>query len=98
MSYSNNTNNNNHDGIARVKVSWCWWGDLFVCDLVMVACGAGSDDEEEDDEEGEGFPRNTTIIQLTEEESAAVERLVTLGCDRQQVIEAYYLWDRTSLG
>ncbi|KAI0779368.1 hypothetical protein C8Q74DRAFT_1198410 [Fomes fomentarius] len=46
-----------------------------------------------DDEEG-GIPPGAQVIQVTEEERAAIERLEALGFPRQVVIEAYFACDK----
>lgn len=65
--------------------------------LAMMSSGmAGGDDDmgDEDDDGEEGVPPGATVIRLTEEENAAVERLLSLGFERQQVIEAYLICDK----
>jgi ubiquitin len=41
-----------------------------------------------------GAPPGATVIQLTHEEKAAVDRLCGLGFDRQRVLEAYLACDK----
>lgn len=47
----------------------------------------------DDDGEG-GGPGGAQYIQVTEEERAAIERLVAMGFDRQLAIQAYIACDR----
>lgn len=55
----------------------------------------GEHEVEEGAERGEGTAVDpTTIIQVTEEERAAIERLMALGFDRPRVVEAYFACDK----
>jgi len=48
----------------------------------MVGAGAG------------GAPPGSTVVRLTAEEAAAVDRLTGMGFDRQRVLEAYLACDK----
>jgi UV excision repair protein RAD23 len=43
---------------------------------------------------GAGLPPGTVAVQLSEEEQAAVQRLESLGFDRNRCIEAFLLCER----
>ena len=58
--------------------------------LEMEADEAG--DNEAGDDNAAADP--TTVIQVSEEEQAAIERLMALGFDRPRVIEAYFACDK----
>lgn len=47
-----------------------------------------------DDEGGPGGAGGEQYIQVTEEERAAIERLVAMGFDRQLVIQAFIACDK----
>ncbi|BGP41076.1 UV excision repair protein rad23 [Rhodotorula kratochvilovae] len=49
---------------------------------------------DDDGEGGAGGPGGSQYIQVTEEERAAIERLVAMGFDRQLVIQAYIACDK----
>jgi UV excision repair protein RAD23 len=51
----------------------------------------GAGDDYEDTEEGTD---PTAVIQVSEEEQAAIERLMALGFDRPRVVEAYFACDK----
>jgi len=51
---------------------------------MMAAGGAGAG----------GPPPGTTVVRLTEDERAAVERLMSLGFDRNAVLQAYLACDK----
>ncbi|RPD57633.1 UV excision repair protein Rad23 [Lentinus tigrinus ALCF2SS1-7] len=59
-------------------------------DALMQILGGALDD----DEEGGGIPPGAQVIQVTEEERAAIERLEALGFPRQAAIEAYFACDK----
>ena len=50
--------------------------------------------EGDDDVNAEGNSDPTAVIQVTEEEQSAIERLMALGFDRPRVIEAYFACDK----
>ena len=67
--------------------------------LLAADAGDGSDDgeggEEGDFQGGEQDDVDpTTVIQVNEDERAAIERLMALGFDRPRVIEAYFACDK----
>ncbi|PIL35861.1 hypothetical protein GSI_01521 [Ganoderma sinense ZZ0214-1] len=60
----------------------------------MLAHFLNSALEAEGGEEGGQLPPGTHVVQVTEEERAAIERLEALGFPRQAVIEAYFACDK----
>ncbi|KAI9183686.1 UV excision repair protein rad23 [Blastocladiella emersonii ATCC 22665] len=56
--------------------------------------GEGSDDEMMVDMDGNPIPAGATTIAVTEEEKAAIDRLVALGFDRHSAIEAFLACDK----
>ena len=48
----------------------------------------------EDELGGLGGGPNTRVIQLSEEENAAIERLQALGFDKARAVEAYFACDK----
>jgi hypothetical protein len=59
-----------------------------------MTSGIGLDDEVEDGEEWEGVSLlGATVTRLRGEENVTVERWLSMGFDRQQVIEAYFICD-----
>lgn len=70
---------------------------LTEAEMQVVAQSVDSDGEgegAEGDEEGNEGVDPTSVIQVTEEEQAAIERLMALGFDRPRVIEAYFACDK----
>jgi UV excision repair protein RAD23 len=70
---------------------------LTEAEMQVVAQSVDSDGEGEGaevDEEGNEGVDPTSVIQVTEEEQAAIERLMALGFDRPRVIEAYFACDK----
>ncbi|GAA5812351.1 hypothetical protein MFLAVUS_005802 [Mucor flavus] len=47
-----------------------------------------------EDEEGGAAPPGSSMVQVTQEEKEAIDRLVALGFDRGSVIEAYFACDK----
>jgi len=50
--------------------------------------------EAENDGEDDGIPPGAQVINVTEEERAAIERLVALGFSRESAIQAYFACDK----
>lgn len=66
--------------------------------LSVMSEGGDDDENDENDEEGDNSHSQTVdptaVIQVTEEEQGAIERLMALGFDRPRVIEAYFACDK----
>ncbi|ORZ36148.1 hypothetical protein BCR44DRAFT_1432881 [Catenaria anguillulae PL171] len=69
--------------------------------LQMLLGGGGEGTDEEGDEgdmmvdaDGNPLPPGARVIQVSEEEKAAIDRLCALGFDRNLVIEAYFACDK----
>lgn len=56
--------------------------------------GDEGEGDEEGDEEGDDLPAGAQVIELTEEERQAVERLAGLGFDPSLALEAYLACDK----
>lgn len=66
---------------------------LSESEMQIISQGIDSEAEGEG-AEGEGEVDPTSVIQVTEEEQGAIERLMALGFDRPRVIEAYFACDK----
>lgn len=68
---------------------------LTETEMQIIAQGVDSEGEEgvEGGEGGDAVDP-TSVIQVTEEEQSAIERLMALGFDRPRVIEAYFACDK----
>ncbi|EJD03021.1 UV excision repair protein Rad23 [Fomitiporia mediterranea MF3/22] len=63
--------------------------------LLQLLGAIGGEGGLEEGEGGEGgIPPGATVLQVTPEERAAIERLEALGFPRQQVVEAYFACDK----
>lgn len=71
---------------------------LTEAEVMAIAASAESMEGGEGEDEMSGAEGGavdpTTVIQVTEEEKAAIERLMALGFDRPRVIEAYFACDK----